>query len=46
VGAVILRDFGVMVWLANAASLLPALRELRIEDTLKQFAAPLREQVG
>jgi hypothetical protein len=41
------RDFRAMVWLAHAAgALLPALRELRLEDTLKQFEAPLHEQVG
>ena len=27
------------------ASFLPALQLLRLEDTLKQFAAPLKEQV-
>lgn len=40
------RDFQTMVWLAHAASqLVPSLRSLRLDDTLKQFAAPLHEQV-
>jgi aarF domain-containing kinase len=40
------RDFQAMMWLAAAASaLFPALRGLRLEDTLKQFEAPLHEQV-
>jgi hypothetical protein len=40
------RDFQTMVWLAHAAGqLLPATRALRLDDTLKQFAAPLHEQV-
>eukprot|EP00882_Tetradesmus_deserticola_P025653 GHRQ01028197.1.p1 GENE.GHRQ01028197.1~~GHRQ01028197.1.p1 ORF type:complete len:196 (+),score=98.13 GHRQ01028197.1:411-998(+) len=35
-----------MVWLAHlAGTLLPATRALRLDDTLKQFAAPLHEQV-
>ncbi|KAI8469109.1 MAG: hypothetical protein J3K34DRAFT_459528 [Monoraphidium minutum] len=40
------RDFQAMVWLAGAAgALIPAARALRLEDTLKQFEAPLHEQV-
>ncbi|WIA28428.1 hypothetical protein OEZ86_010973 [Tetradesmus obliquus] len=40
------RDFQTMVWLAHlAGQLLPAVRVLRLDDTLKQFAAPLHEQV-
>jgi predicted unusual protein kinase regulating ubiquinone biosynthesis (AarF/ABC1/UbiB family) len=40
------RDFQTMVWLAHVAGqLLPAARSLRLDDTLKQFAAPLHEQV-
>jgi hypothetical protein len=40
------RDFQTMVWLAHlAGQLLPATRALRLDDTLKQFAAPLHEQV-
>ena len=40
------RDFGLMMAAARAAEHLPALRALRLEESLKQFAAPLREQVG
>lgn len=41
------RDFETMVWLAHVAGqLIPATRSLRLDDTLKQFAAPLHEQVG
>jgi predicted unusual protein kinase regulating ubiquinone biosynthesis (AarF/ABC1/UbiB family) len=40
------RDFGLMMAAAQAAAALPALRDLRLQDSLKQFAAPLREQVG
>jgi predicted unusual protein kinase regulating ubiquinone biosynthesis (AarF/ABC1/UbiB family) len=40
------RDFQTMVWLAHlAGQMLPATRALRLDDTLKQFAAPLHEQV-
>lgn len=39
------RDFALMVAAARAAAALPALRALRLEESLKQFAAPLREQV-
>lgn len=39
------RDFRAMVWLAATATrLFPALAGLRLEDTLKQFEAPLHEQ--
>jgi hypothetical protein len=41
------RDFETMVWVAHVATqLFPSIRSLRLEDTLKQFAAPLHEQVG
>lgn len=47
VGDAIERDFKAMVWLAAAASkVFPAARQIRLEDTLKQFAAPLHEQVS
>jgi aarF domain-containing kinase len=40
------RDFLTMVWVAHVASqLFPSIRSLRLEETLKQFAAPLHEQV-
>lgn len=46
VGHAVVRDFGTMMYVAKIASKLPALRNLRLEDTLKQFAAPLTEQVS
>ena len=45
VGRVIARDFALMVRLARLAAWLPATRDLRLDETLKQFAGPLREQV-
>ncbi|GIL43854.1 hypothetical protein Vafri_1448 [Volvox africanus] len=45
VDAAILRDFATMLAVAHLASLLPSLKHLRLEQTLSQFAAPLREQV-
>lgn len=45
VGNAILRDFRTMMWVAHVAAALPGLQNLRLEETLKQFAAPLREQV-
>ncbi|GFR39830.1 hypothetical protein Agub_g324 [Astrephomene gubernaculifera] len=45
VDSAILRDFAVMMAVAHLASLLPSLQHLRLEQTLSQFAAPLREQV-
>lgn len=45
VGAAILRDFATMMAVAHVASMLPSLAHLRLEQTLSQFAAPLREQV-
>ncbi|KAL0042711.1 hypothetical protein WJX79_008376 [Trebouxia sp. C0005] len=39
------RDFALMLRLAHLASLLPAVRQLRLQETLAQFAAPLQEQV-
>jgi len=41
----ILRDFATMVAVAGVVGRLEALQHLRLEDTLKQFAAPLKEQV-
>ena len=40
------RDFVLMLRLAQLASLLPAVRQLRLHKTLAQFAAPLQEQVS
>ena len=45
VGHAIARDFALMMFVARAVSLLPGMRRLRLEDSLKQFAAPLTEQV-
>ena len=45
VGTLIQRDFALMLWGARLAGMLPGVRHLRLEDSLKQFAAPLREQV-
>ncbi|KAL0040620.1 hypothetical protein WJX77_012568 [Trebouxia sp. C0004] len=39
------RDFALMLRLAWLAALLPAVRQLRLQETLAQFAAPLQEQV-
>lgn len=39
------RDFALMTAAAKVAEFIPAIRELRLEESLKQFAAPLREQV-
>ncbi len=41
----ILRDFSTMLTIAHLLSAVPAVAHLRLEDTLKQFAAPLKEQV-
>ncbi|KAI7837776.1 hypothetical protein COHA_008405 [Chlorella ohadii] len=45
VSEVIERDFGLMMSAAKLAAQLPALHAFRLEESLKQFAAPLREQV-
>lgn len=45
VGEAIQRDFALMMRVARLTSALPFLAHLRLEDTLAQFAAPLREQV-
>ena len=45
VGQAIARDFSLMMFVARAVSWLPGMRRLRLEDSLKQFAAPLTEQV-
>lgn len=39
------RDFALMMAAARVAAHLPALNTLRLEESLAQFAAPLREQV-
>lgn len=44
VGQAIQRDFALMMRVARLLSLLPATAHLRLEDSLAQFAAPLREQ--
>ena len=44
VGRAIQRDFALMLRVARLLSLLPATRHLRLEQSLAQFAAPLREQ--
>ncbi len=41
----IIHDFETMLWLAHVLSSLKAVRGLRLEETLNQFAAPLKEQV-
>lgn len=46
VGETIARDFALMLRAARAAAWLPSLAALRLEDSLEQFAAPLREQVN
>ncbi len=45
VGQAIARDFALMMFVARGVSWLPGMRRLRLEDSLKQFAAPLTEQV-
>ncbi|KAK2080354.1 hypothetical protein QBZ16_000207 [Prototheca wickerhamii] len=45
VSEVIERDFALMSVAARLLGALPPLRHLRLEESLKQFAAPLREQV-
>lgn len=40
------RDFDLMLRLAGLASLFPAVRRMRLGETLAQFAAPLQEQVS
>ena len=46
VGHAVARDFGIMMTAAAlATSLVPSLREARLDETLRQFEAPLREQV-
>ena len=44
VDAAIRRDFSLMLLAAQAVSLLPGLSSLRLQDSLQQFSAPLREQ--
>ena len=45
VGKSIQRDFALMMRVAQLAAWLPYTSGVRLEDTLKQFAGPLREQV-
>lgn len=45
VGTAISRDFELMMAAASVAELLPSMKRLRIKDSLRQFAAPLQEQV-
>ena len=45
VGHAIARDFALMMFVARGVSWLPGMQRLRLEDSLKQFAAPLTEQV-
>ena len=45
VSEVIERDFALMSVAARLLGALPPLRHLRLEESLRQFAAPLREQV-
>lgn len=45
VSEVIERDFGLMMAVAKVLGVLPALNSFRLEESLEQFAAPLREQV-
>lgn len=39
------RDFEVMARMAKAASVIPMFRNLRLEDSIKQFGTPLKEQL-
>lgn len=39
------RDFSLMLTIAQIAAHLPAMKDLRLAETLEQFSAPLREQV-
>ena len=39
------RDFALMLQAAKLATVIPAIRKMRPEETLAQFAAPLQEQV-
>ncbi|GAX81695.1 hypothetical protein CEUSTIGMA_g9123.t1 [Chlamydomonas eustigma] len=41
----IIHDFETMLWVASIVSNAPALSKLRLEDTLNQFASPLKEQI-
>jgi aarF domain-containing kinase len=38
-------DFQIMAWLARVASRLPALRNLRFEDSVQMFGVPLHQQL-
>ena len=39
------RDFELLTWTARVAKQLPFLQNICFEETLNQFAGPLREQV-
>ena len=41
----LLQDFETMLFIASVAEKTPILKHLRLADTLKQFAAPLKEQI-
>ena len=43
---VIHRDFVIMNWAARAASMMPGLKWLRLEESVKQFAIFMMTQVG
>ena len=45
VGDVMLRDFALMQRAAAAAGRLPGLRQLRLDESVRQFGGPLREQL-
>jgi len=45
VGRAISRDFELMMAAAQLAELFPSMKRLRLQDSLRQFAAPLQEQV-
>ena len=45
-GNAITRDFDLMMGTARLVEYIPSMKRLRLRDSLRQFAAPLREQVG
>ena len=45
-GHAIQRDFALMLRAARIAAYLPVARGMQLEETLKQFAGPLREQAS
>ena len=46
VGHAIQRDFALMLRAARIAAHLPIARGMQLEETLEQFAGPLREQAS